>query len=83
MFCNIIILSILYNISIAKCNSKGNIMHLLRHTNSTLLTQSGVDIKAVQERLGHKNIDETLNIYTHCSQEMIEKSRIIANDIFK
>ena len=26
-------------------------MHSLRHTNSTLLTQSGVDIKAVQERL--------------------------------
>ena len=58
-------------------------MHSLRHTNSTLLTQSGVDIKAVQERLGHKNINETLNIYTHCSQEMIDKSRIIANDIFK
>lgn len=58
-------------------------MHSLRHTNSTLLTQNGVDIKAVQERLGHKNINETLNIYTHCSQEMIDKSRIIANDIFK
>lgn len=27
--------------------------------------------------------DYPINIDTHCSQEMIDKSRIISNDIFK
>jgi integrase len=37
----------------------------LRHTWATLLLQAGVPIKVVQERLGHKRIEITLNIYAH------------------
>jgi integrase len=37
----------------------------LRHTHATLLLQSGVSAKIVQERLGHSNIGTTLNTYTH------------------
>lgn len=37
----------------------------LRHTHATLLLQSGVNPKIVQERLGHSDIGTTLNIYTH------------------
>jgi integrase len=39
--------------------------HGLRHTCATLLLQAGVPIKVVQERLGHKRIEITLNIYAH------------------
>lgn len=39
--------------------------HDLRHTNATLLLQSGVDIKTLQVRLGHADISTTLNIYAH------------------
>lgn len=38
--------------------------HALRHTSATLLLYSGVNIKAVQNRLGHNNI-ETTNKYLH------------------
>jgi integrase len=35
----------------------------LRHTYATLLLRAGVPVKVVQERLGHKRIEITLNIY--------------------
>jgi integrase len=37
----------------------------LRHTHATLLLQSGISAKVVQERLGHSNIATILNIYSH------------------
>lgn len=42
--------------------------HALRHTSATLLLSGGVNIKQVQERLGHGNI-KTTQIYIHCIPE--------------
>lgn len=39
--------------------------HGFRHTNATLLLQSGVNIRLVSERLGHENITTTLRLYAH------------------
>lgn len=44
--------------------------HDLRHSNATLLLQEGVDFKVIQERLGHSDINTTLNIYSHVTDEM-------------
>ena len=38
--------------------------HKLRHTAATLMLQNGVDVKAVQEVLGHEHLNTT-EIYTH------------------
>ncbi|MBM7616685.1 integrase [Weissella uvarum] len=38
-------------------------IHGFRHTHASLLLSSGVDIKKVSERLGHKDITITANIY--------------------
>jgi integrase len=37
----------------------------LHHACTTLLLQAGVPIKGVQERLRHKRIEMTLNMYAH------------------
>lgn len=42
----------------------------LRHTMATLLLESGVHPKVVQERLGHSTIATTMNIYSHVTPTM-------------
>ena len=42
--------------------------HKLRHTAATLMLQNGVDVKAVQEVLGHEHLNTT-EIYTHIDNE--------------
>lgn len=44
--------------------------HSLRHTAATLMLFNGVDIKTVQEVLGHEDIQTTLGIYTHVMEDM-------------
>ena len=39
--------------------------HDLRHTAGSLLLAQGVNIKQIQEFLGHSDVTTTLNIYTH------------------
>ena len=45
-------------------------MHTLRHTHATLLLEAGVPPKAVQQRLGHKTIKVTMEIYAHVTERM-------------
>lgn len=44
--------------------------HSLRHTHATMLIQAGAPIKDVQERLGHADIQTTMNKYVHNTDEM-------------
>ena len=44
--------------------------HGLRHTCATLAFKEGVPVKMVSERLGHKRIEITLNIYAHALPSM-------------
>jgi len=44
--------------------------HKLRHTAATLMLQNGVDVRAVQEVLGHEHLNTT-EIYTHVDNESL------------
>jgi integrase len=44
--------------------------HGLRHTCATLLLQAGQPVHVVAERLGHKKVEITLNIYAHVLPDM-------------
>ncbi|MBO4914589.1 MAG: tyrosine recombinase XerC [Oscillospiraceae bacterium] len=44
--------------------------HKLRHTAATLMLQNGVDVRAVQEVLGHEHLNTT-EIYTHIDNESL------------
>lgn len=49
-------------------------IHSLRHTHAVLLLESGASMKFVQERLGHKNISITSDVYSHISAKIENKS---------
>ncbi|GAB4074756.1 hypothetical protein GCM10028778_22590 [Barrientosiimonas marina] len=54
-----------FNRTIKKSGVAKISFHGLRHTHATLLLQSGVHPKVVQERLGHLSIQTTLDTYSH------------------
>ena len=47
--------------------------HSLRHTFTTRLVEEGVNIKVVQDVLGHKDVETTLNIYTDVTKELKQR----------
>lgn len=47
--------------------------HGFRHTHCSLLLQAGIKIKEVQDRLGHSDIQTTMNIYAHVTKEAKEE----------
>jgi integrase len=66
-----------------KANIKKSIrFHDLRHTNATLLLQEGIDLKVIQERLGHKDISTTSNIYSHVNKKMQKTATEKLNNLF-
>ena len=47
--------------------------HTLRHTFATRMCEAGVNMKVVQDVLGHSDISTTLNIYTDATADLKKK----------
>lgn len=55
--------------------------HSLRHTFTTRMCEAGVNVKVIQDALGHTDISTTLNIYTDVTKEL-RKAEFEGLDMF-
>lgn len=58
-------------------------VHGLRHTHASVLLYQDVSIYYVSKRLGHGDIETTLNTYSHVIKEMEERDQEKSADVFE
>lgn len=68
---------ILENLSISRITTHG-----LRHTHASVLLFKGANVHSVSQRLGHADIQTTLDHYAHVLEEMKERDESIAVNIY-
>ena len=56
--------------------------HSLRHTFATRMCEQGVNIKVIQDILGHADVTTTLNIYADATKDLKKKEFIDLNKAF-
>ena len=44
--------------------------HIFRHTHISMLTELGVPLKAIMQRVGHNDPKTTLSVYSHVTESM-------------
>lgn len=57
--------------------------HTLRHTFTTRMCEAGVNVKVIQDTLGHADIATTLNIYADVTKELKQTEFIGFDEFFK
>ncbi|MBP3920228.1 MAG: tyrosine-type recombinase/integrase [Bacilli bacterium] len=57
-----------------KANIRPIKLHEFRHSHATLLHSKNVSLQSIKERLGHSNINVTMNVYVHLTDR--HKKRI-------
>ncbi|MBQ8490265.1 MAG: site-specific integrase [Pseudobutyrivibrio sp.] len=77
------------NYEVLNRNEKGDIIllprfsnHSLRHTFTTRMCEAGVNVKAMQDILGHADAETTLQIYADATKEMKKAELINFEDYF-
>lgn len=57
--------------------------HYFRHNYATLLFEAGVEPLIAMKILGHTDYQTTANIYTHLKSEMMKKSSVDMEEVFR
>src|SRR5690606_15759577 len=67
-----------------KTNIKKHVTpHSFRHTHTSLLIEANVHIKEIQERLGHSDINTTMDIYAHMTKNIKKEASMKFANLMK
>lgn len=44
--------------------------HIFRHTHISMMTEAGIDLATIMEKVGHEDMKTTMKIYTHVTNKM-------------
>ncbi len=44
--------------------------HILRHSHISMMTEAGIDLPTIMEKVGHEDMNTTMKIYTHVTNKM-------------
>ena len=58
-------------------------VHKLRHTHATLLLESNIPMKVIQERLGHQSMEMTEKVYAHVTPSLKKEAQTIYENAIK
>ena len=56
-------------------------IHMLRHSHISLLAELGLPVKAIMERVGHRDESITLQVYSHVTENIQDEVRTKLNQI--
>ena len=56
-------------------------IHDFRHTHATLLANEGINIQEIARRLGHSNVEQTWNTYSHLYPREEERAVAILDSL--
>ena len=56
-------------------------LHDLRHFQATMLLRSGVPVKNVSRRIGHRDAATTLNVYAHALEDVDRDAAEVVGDL--
>lgn len=56
--------------------------HDLRHTHATILLSQDVNLKTIQERLGHESATTTIDVYSYVTSAMQQKAVNALEQVF-
>lgn len=76
--CNYVLKRVLKELKIDPIN-----FHGLRHTHASILLYKNVSIYYISERLGHSDIETTLNVYAHVVKELRRKDEQQSVNIYE
>ena len=55
--------------------------HQLRHTSATLMLGNGIDLKTVQDVLGHEKAEMTLDVYGDLIPANLDRAAVVLSDV--
>lgn len=56
--------------------------HIFRHTHISMLTEAGVDIATIMQRVGHEDVATTMQVYTHVTNKMKKDAPAKVNNLY-